>query len=258
MSTSLHLLRSFLARDLASRYRGSALSWAWYILNPLFMLSVFTLVFSSIFGMRWGSAGGNQVLFAFNVFAGLIVNNFFAETWQRAAQSVLGQPSLVKKVSFPLYLLPMVMSLSALAHFSFGLMVLLIGMLLTSQQFDFYPLQAMLAIPPMFIFSMGIAWILAALTVYLRDLVQILGLLLSAMLFLSPVFYPMSQVPDKLQSYLLLNPISIPAESIRAAFMGGPQPPSEWLVGYWLSAILVFIFGRWLFYFLARGFADVL
>lgn len=258
MLATLHLFRAFLTRDLANRYRSSALGWAWYILNPLFLLSVFTLVFSTIFGMRWGGGESGKLLFALNVFAGLLVNSFFAESWQRAAQSVLGQPALVKKVSFPLYLLPMVVSFSALAHCVLGLAVLLAIVPFVMDVPVVQLLYAALALPPMLLLSIGVGWLLAGLTVYLRDLAQVLALALTAMMFLAPVFYPMSQVPEHLQVWLLLNPITVPAESLRVAFLGGTAFPVEWLLGYWAGALLLFGIGALVFRFLARGFADVL
>lgn len=257
MKRIFELLLAFLARDLSNRYRGSALGWLWYVLNPLLMLSVFTLVFSGIFRMRWGGGESSTFMFALNLFAGLLVHGFFSEAWQRGCQSVLSQPSLVKKVTFPLALLPIVVSLSSLAHCMLGLLVLFILVLLSGEAGG-QPLYFLLSIPPMVLIAIGGAWIVAGLTVYIRDLAQVLGLGLTAMLFLAPVFYPMSQVPEKLQAWMLFNPVTIPAESLRATMLGGTPPPNEWFFWYWGAALVLPLLGLALFRFLSRGFADVL
>ena len=257
MARTLELLLAFLVRDLSNRYRGSALGWLWYVLNPLLMLSVFTLVFSGIFRMRWGGGEGSTFMFALNLFAGLLVHSFFAEAWQRGCQSVLTQPSLVKKVTFPLALLPAVVSLSALAHCLLGLFVLFMLVLIAGEG-GFRAAYFLVTIPPMVLLAIGGAWVVAGLTVYIRDLAQVVGLGLSAMLFLAPVFYPLTQVPERLQAWMLINPVTLPAESLRAALLGGTPPPTEWILWYWGAALVVPFLGLALFRFLSRGFADVL
>ncbi len=257
MRHTLDLLRTFLVRDLSNRYRGSTLGLVWYVLNPIFMLGVFTTVFSGVFRMRWSGQGDSTLLFALNVFAGLLVNSFFSEAWQRGAQAILSQPALVKRVVFPLLLLPLVTSISSLTHCLLGLLILG-GFAMVFVDASMHLGYALLALPPMLLLAIGVSWMLAALTVYLRDLTQVVALALTAMMFLSPVFYPLSQVPDGLRSWILLNPITIPAEALRASLLGGPVPALEWLGFYWLVAVLVLVCGALMFRFLSRGFADVL
>lgn len=251
------LLLAFLMRDLHGRYRGSTLGLLWYIINPLLMLTVYTLVFSKIFGMRWGNNEGGTMIFALNLFAGLLVNGFFAEALQRGCQSILSQPNLVKKVTFPLPILPLVVSLSSFVHFVLGSLVLL-GLVLLQSDAPFRLWQLLLWLPPMVLLAAGMAWMVASLTVFIRDLAQIIGLGLSALIFLAPIFYPFSQVPEAFQPWMLLNPLTMPTEAMRAALLGGPELPGTWLLLYWTVAIIIFLTGWHVFKFLKNGFADVL
>lgn len=257
MRQFVELLQAFLMRDLHGRYRGSTLGLLWYIINPLLMLTVYTLVFSKIFGMRWGNSDGGTVMFALNLFAGLLVNGFFAEALQRGCQSILSQPNLVKKVTFPLPILPLVVSLSSFVHFLLGSLVLL-GLVMFQSEAPLRLALLLLWLPPMLLLASGLAWMVAALTVFIRDLAQIIGLGLSALIFLAPIFYPFSQVPEAFRSWMLLNPLTMPTEAMRAALLGGAELPGTWLLLYWAVALGIFFAGWHLFKFLKKGFADVL
>jgi lipopolysaccharide transport system permease protein len=124
--------------------------------------------------------------------------------------------------------------------------------------FPFHPLGLLLWLPPMLILGAGLGWIVAALTVYLRDLAHVVALGITALMFLAPIFYPLAQVPAGLQAWMLLNPVTLPAEALRAALLGSTALPPGWLLGYWLAALAVFLAGAWLFKALSKGFADVL
>lgn len=258
MRQSLDLFRAFLTRDLQSRYSGSILGLLWYVLNPVFMLSVYTLVFSHIFRIRWaGSADSSTMLFALNVFAGLLVSGFFAEALQRGSACINAQPNLVKRVVFPLMVLPMVVTASSLIHMLVGFSVMLV-LVVSIGVAPFAWGSFMLVMPGMFLLAQGAAWIISALTVYIRDMSQVVGLGLSALPFLAPVFYPLSQVPEPIRPWLLLNPITVPTLALRTAVLGGDSIPLSWILTYSACAGVAALFGWWLFRILQRGFADVL
>jgi len=251
----LELVLVFLARDLRARYRNSILGIVWYFLSPLLTVGVYTLVFSEIFGMRWGQSS-TSLGFGINVFAGLLVHGFFAEALQRSCQSIIQQPSLVKKVAFPLAVLPMVVTLSSLVHTLFGFVVVVALQVLVFESGPSFS-SFLLSMVAMVVLGLGLAWAVAAVTVYLRDLVQIVALGLSLLMFLAPVFYPFSQVPEGLKLLVLLNPITVPVESVRAALLGAPPVPLVWLSSYCTVAMTVAVGGYCFFRLMSRGFSDV-
>ncbi|WP_308874173.1 ABC transporter permease [Thiothrix subterranea] len=184
-------------RDVLGRYRGSMIGMAWSFFNPLFMLAVYTFVFSVVFESRWGvDTGESRGSFAVILFAGLVVHGLLAECVNRAPGLILSNANYVKKVVFPLEILPWVTLVSALFHTGISLLVLLIAELLLMQHVPWTVLLLPLVWLPFVMGIMGISWFLAALGVYVRDVAQITGLLTTVLLFMSPVFYPCLDCPN--------------------------------------------------------------
>lgn len=252
------LLRQFVQRQVLARYRGTALGVAWSLLTPLLMMAVYTLVFRYVFRWQWAGGTGGGLDFALHLFAGMTVFGFFAEAFMRAPQVVVEQPNLVKKVPFPVEILVWVSTLSALV---FALPAL--GLLLLATAASGHALQpAWVALPfiwlPLLPLLLGLGWMFAALGVYVRDVGQILGLLVSLLQFLSPVFYPVSAVSPRLQPLLYLNPLTPVIEQSRAALFDGQWPSlSAWLLQC-AAGLAVALLGAALFRRLRPGFADVL
>jgi len=234
------LLWQLTRRDVIGRYRGSQLGLTWSLINPLLMLAVYTFVFSQVFATRWNSEdlnGAGQWGFALNLFAGLIVFNVFSECCSRAATSVSGNPNFVKKVVFPLELIGASVLGSALFHALTSLVILLFARLTIT---GFLPPAALL-LPiiwmPLALGCLALSWFLAALGVFIRDTAQIMSVLISVLMFLSPIFYPLSAVPEGLRWLIGLNPLAITIEQTRMMLIQGTIP-SLTTTG-WILAISV-------------------
>lgn len=245
-------------REVVGRYRGSILGLFWSFFHPLFMLAVYTFVFSVVFKARWGEGSGSKTEFALVLFAGLIVFNLFAECFTRAPGLILANVNYVKKVIFPLEILPWVTLGAALFHASISLVVwlgaycLFFG--LPHPTIFFLPLILM----PLCFFIMGVSWALASLGVYLRDVTQIVGLLTTVLMFLSPIFYPITALPEAYRPLLMLNPLMPAIEQSRVVLFWGNSPDWILLGGYYVAMICLGWLGFAWFQKTRKGFADVL
>ena len=255
------LIVSLTRRDLAERFQGSLLGPLWYIITPAILILTYTLVFGMVFKVRMPfarSAESSNVEFALFLFSGLLLYTVFSDVVSRSTSLVVSKPNFVKKVVFPLEILSVVAVLSAVTGglLSFALLitaaVLLTGGIgVTSILY----LGALLLMVPMLV---GLSWFLAALGTYVRDVAQVIGLLLTVVLFLSPVFTPLSAFPESLRGFLLLNPVAVPIELGHRTFFLHETPPLGAAAVY-LGAALVVMSGGWVFFQKTRtGFADVL
>ncbi len=245
-------------REILGRYRGSVLGLLWSFFNPIFMLAVYTFVFSVVFKARWSVGSESKTEFALVLFAGLIVFNLFAECINRAPGLILANPNYVKKVVFPLETLPYVSLLSALYHALISL-----GVWLAAYMILFgIPHASALYLPfiaiPFAFFIMGLSWILASLGVYLRDVSQFIGVVTSVLMFLSPIFYPISALPENYQHLLYLNPLTPVIEMARDVLYWGKMPDFPLLALYWLVTGIIAWLGFAWFQKTRKGFADVL
>jgi lipopolysaccharide transport system permease protein len=195
-------------RDIYSRYRGSLVGLAWSFITPILLLLVYTFVFSVVFEARWNASGDeSKTDFAIILFAGMIVYNLFAELVNRAPGLVTSNVNYVKKVIFPLEILPWVALGSALFHTVISLFVLLLVQLILKLALPWTIIFFPLALLPLIFASVGFAWFLAALGVYVRDIGQVTGILTTILLFMSAVFYPVSALPEEYQIWLQINPL---------------------------------------------------
>lgn len=252
------LLYSLIKRDINGRYRGSMMGLLWSFVNPILMLTVYTFVFSVVFKARWSTGGESKTEFALVLFAGLMVFNFFNECVNRAPNLILANVNYVKKVVFPLEILPWVSLGSALFHLIISLGVWLVFYLLL---FGMPPITLVLfptVFLPFMMFTMGLSWLLASLGVYLRDVSQIIGIFTTTLMFISPIFYPASALPGEYQSLLFWNPITQAVEQARDVLIWGRMP--DW-VSYTSYAVWTFLFAwvgfAW-FQKTRKGFADVI
>lgn len=252
------LLRALIEREVIGRYRGSIAGLLWSFLNPLLMLLVYTFVFSVVFKVRWGTDNDSNTQFALLVFTGMMVFNLFSECLTRAPGLILSHVNYVKKVVFPLDLLPCVMLGAVLFHTLVSFAVWLLFHLLA---FGLPPPTALLfplVLLPLVLFTLGLSWVLASLGVYLRDVGQVIGVLMSALLLMSAVFYPLSALPEAYRHWLYLNPLTLVIESSRDVLIWGVVPDlGLWLIE--LSVALGVAFLGWAWFEKTRpGFADVL
>ncbi len=246
-------------REVAGRYRGSMLGILWSLVNPVLMLAVYTFVFSVVFKTRWTEGGDqSQISFAVTLFAGLIVFGIFSECVNRAPQLIVSQPNYVKKVVFPLEILPWVSLLAALFHAAISLVILLALLLVTKHSIHVSTILLPAILLPLVLWTMGLGWFLSSLGVFLRDIGQIVGVATTALLFLTPVFFPVSALPPKLQLFSRLNPLALPVEQARAAVIFGRPLAWDALVISLFVSLLALYFGYWWFQRTRRGFADVI
>ncbi|GAC1536775.1 MAG: ABC transporter permease [Ramlibacter sp.] len=262
MIRSVWLHRSLIwqmaSREVLGRYKGSVLGLLWSFLNPVFMLVVYTFVFSVVFKARWNTGSDSKTEFALVLFAGLIVFNLFAECINRAPSLILANPNYVKKVVFPLEILPVVGLLSALHHALISLGVWLVAYVVLFGVPHITALLLPLTVVPFGLFIMGISWALASLGVFLRDVSQIVGLITTVLMFLSPIFYPATALPDNYRHLLYLNPLTSVIEQTRDVLFWGKSPDFAMLGIYWLvSSIIAWVGFAW-FQKTRKGFADVL
>lgn len=254
------LLATLVRREVAARYRGSLFGNLWALFTPLLMLAVYTFVFSVVFNARWGagSTGGSRTEFALVLFAGLMVFNFFAECFTRAPRLVLENANYVKKVVFPLHLLPWVSLGAALVNLTVSLAVWLLFYVLVNG----LPPPTLLLLPlvllPLVLLVAGLSWALAALGVYLRDLAQLVGLLSTVLLFLSPIFYPIEALPEHYRTLLHLNPLTGIIGQVRDVLYWGQWPGLTALALNLAVGAMVAWGGFYLFQKTRKGFADVL
>jgi lipopolysaccharide transport system permease protein len=246
-------------REVVSRYRGSIMGIAWSFFNPVLMLIIYTFVFSTVFKARWGVEGEeSKAVFAIVLFVGMIVHGLFAECVNRAPQLIISNTNYVKKVVFPLEVLPWVAMCSALFQTGISLLVLLVVQLALSAWLPWTVVFLPLVFLPLVFATMGFSWWLAATGVYLRDIGQITGILTTVLLFVSPVFYPITAVPKHFQMILMLNPLTFIIEQARCILIWGELPNWIGLGLYSFASIILAWLGFWWFQKTRRGFADVL
>lgn len=253
-----YLIKTTTIREIQGRYRGSFMGVIWSLINPLFMLTVYTFVFSAIFKARWHGGSTSKGEFALVLFAGLIVFNLFSECLNKAPQLILGNVNYVKKVVYPLETLCVVSLGTALFHTLISLLVWLVAYCIFFGVPHITVLYFPLILIPLMIITTGISWILAALGVYLRDISQFIGLFTTALMFLSPVFYSADILPERFRQLMYFNPLTAVIEQTRNTLYWGKQPDFNVLAIYWLAAFFVAWIGFVWFQKTRKGFADVL
>lgn len=252
------LIIASVKREVLGRYRGSVMGILWSFFNPLFMLIVYTFVFSVVFKARWSAGSESRTEFALVLFAGLLVFNLFSECITRAPSLIVGNQNYVKKVVFPLEILPWVSLGAALFHCAVSFSVWLIAYMI----FFGFPHATILYLPlillPFGMFIIGLSWGLASLGVYLRDVGQFIGLLTTVLMFLSPIFYPASALPEAYRALLYLNPLTPVIEQTRDVLFWGKAPDFAMLGVYVIATSIVAWLGFAWFQKTRKGFADVL
>jgi lipopolysaccharide transport system permease protein len=250
------LVAELAKREFTGRYRGSFGGLAWSFAQPLFLLAVYTIAFGVILQMRWGFAGGT-VDYALMVFAGLIVFNAFAECLNNSPSLIAGNPNYVKKIVFPLEVLPWVTALTAVVHAVIGVVVWLAGYAILYGT----PKPTALLFPVIFValfpLLLGVGWLLSALGVAIRDIGQLTGLAAHALLFLTPIFYGIEAVPPLLQNVLLANPLTFAVEQLRLVLYFGQWPSVGGLAVYFAFSALFAWLALMVFRRLRPRFADL-
>lgn len=256
--TNRLLILQMTKREVIGRYRGSIMGLTWSFFNPILMLAVYTFVFSEIFKSRWVGVDTGKGGFAILVFVGMIVHGLFAECANRSPSLIITNSNYVKKVVFPVEILPLITLGSALFHSCISFIVLLLAQLIMTGTLFWSALLFPLILIPLILGTIGASWFLASLGVYLRDVGQIITVLTTVLLFLSPVLYPVAALPEMYQSWLQMNPLTYVIEESRNVLIFGNMP--DWIsLGYaTLTGTIIAIVGFWFFQRTRKGFADVI
>ena len=254
-------------RDVQTRYKGSVLGLLWSLITPILTVALYTFLFSGIFHAQWGEDFGSAKAldaspshgqYALILFTGLMLHTFLADIMQRAGWVVTQQANLVKKVVFPLHVLPAVVVFASVFQIMVSLAVLLMALLIMGQSAHLSWVGLPVLLLPFVILGLGLSWLLGALGVFLRDLNQLMGWLVTALLFSAPVLYPLKTVSQSMGAWLYLNPLTYMVEEWRQVIYAGAWPHwDQW--GIYLLCSLVFAaFGYGVFGKMKKGFADVL
>ena len=246
-------------REIVGRYKGSVLGGLWSFINPLMMLAVYTFVFSYILKAKWsGAQSGDPFEYPLLLLSGMIVHSFFAEVLLRAPSAIVANVSFVKKIVFPLEVLPITILAAAIFHFGISL-ILFVGLFLLTHGFVHWTsIFLPIILLPLILIATGVAWFLASLGVFLRDINQPLSLLVTLLLFGSPVFYPVTALPEDIRPFLMLNPLTFIIDQVRVVVISGSQPNWNGLLIYLGVAVILMWLGYVCFQKTRRGFSDVL
>lgn len=254
-----YLLKTMIWREINGRYRSSLLGVLWSFITPLLMLAIYTFVFTVVFQARWNiEAEHGQATFALVLFVGLIIHGLIAEVLGRSPGLMYEHGNYVKRVVFPLQVLPLVPCCSALFHFFISVGVLLLVILLLGHPLHATLLWLPIVIAPLVPMLAGLAWLLSALGVYVRDIGHISGLLVTVLLFVSPIFFPADALGETFQRLMYLNPLTVIIEQARAVLLWGQTPDALALIGYSVASCSVAWLGYTVFQKARGGFADVL
>jgi len=229
-----YLVGQLTRREVLLKYRGSYLGIGWSFFYPLLLLATFTLVFGHIFGARWHARAHPAIPLVLVMYCGLAVFNLFAETAAAAPRLILGYQSYVKKIIFPTEILPLVLVMSSTVHAAINFMILLLFIALFAK-LHLTLLLVPLILLPLWLFVLGVAWLLAATGVFVRDLGHVMPVFVQILMFLSPVFYPQSAVPASLQWLYHINPLGVIIEELRQVALWGVPP--DWIK--WLAVLTV-------------------
>jgi lipopolysaccharide transport system permease protein len=250
-----YLLGQLIKRDILLRYRGAMFGVLWIFLSPLLMLGIFAFVFGHIFQARWPQQQ-EGLPFWLVLYSGLIVFNIFAEAVSRSPSAVRSYPSYVKKIIFPVDILPLVPLGAGLVHGAFNFFILLAALAWTGNLHGQILLFPLLLIPVLLL-ALGFSWFLAAWGVFIKDMTQIVPLFVQMLMFLSPVFYPVSAVPEVLRPIYLHNPLGAVIEAGRAAALGTSIPWVPWVTALVIGLAFA-ILGYAFFQHSREEFADAL
>jgi lipopolysaccharide transport system permease protein len=258
----LALLRTLISREIATRYRGSFLGILWSIITPLIMLAVYAFVFGSVFEARKWDADNTKTgttEFSFVLFSGLIVFSIIAETLSRSTTLIRNNRNYAKKIVFPLDTLVIVVVGSAVFQAMIGFFIMLIAVMFLIGHLSWTIFLLPIVIAPYLIMLSGLGWIVAGLAVYVRDIEQIMPPAITALMFLSAIFYPIAAIPERVREIIVwINPAIVPIEEVRKILLFGMMPNWYALMVYALAAVAIAFIGHAVFVRLSRGFADVL
>jgi lipopolysaccharide transport system permease protein len=246
-------------REISTKYKGSFFGILWSLLTPLLLLVVYTICFSYIFKTRWGVVGGEpQSSYSLILFVGLIVHAFFSEIFTRSPSLILGYAHIIKKTPFPIDILGWVTIGVALFQVFISTLVLLAINIFIYHQCSWTILMFPFILLPFSAFLLGICWFLSSIGVYVRDLGQFINLLMTVLMFLSPVFFPLSAIPEPYRTLALVNPLTLIIEESRNSLLYATLPNIKSLVIYFVMGLCIMKLGHYFLIRMKKGFCDVM
>ena len=254
-----YLLKQLVRRNIETRYKGSSLGLLWSFVQPLMMLCVYTFIFSLVLKARWGiETDGGRGSFAIIMFCGMTIFNIFSESVVSSCSIILGNQSYVKKVVFPLEILPIAQVLSTVILSSVWFILLFAGTLILLNTISWTMLLLPFTIIPLIMFTTGICFFMSSLGVYIRDVQHLIAVVMQILFFMTPIFYPLQAVPEKFRWILQLNPLALIVSETRKILLYGQQP--DWIlvgISFVVGAVVLQLGLVW-FMKTKKGFADVL
>lgn len=251
------LVPQMIKREISERYKGSILGVLWSFITPLILLGIYTFVFGTLFNSRW-TGEATTADFAVILFAGLLMFQLFSDVVSRAPSLILHNTNFVKKIVFPLEVLIPVQLGSAMFHALISILILLVAVFFVQGYVPLTIFWLPVILTPFALMMLGFGWFFAAFGVYVRDVDQVIGTALTALLFLAPIFYPPDVIPEWIAPYIYLNPIVVPIELLRDIAIFG-KPPSLYLWSiYSAISLVIAALGLGFFQKTRGGFADVL
>lgn len=256
------IILQMIRREIVGRYKGSIIGVFWSFLTPILMLLVYTFVFSIVFQAKWVLDGSSisepKSQFALVLFIGMIVHSLFAEAVNASTTLILSNVNFVKKVVFPLEVLPVIQVGVSLFMCCINLLVLFLALIFLGYQLYWTIVFIPMVLFPLLLLTLGFSWFLAALGVFVRDINQPVVILTTIMMFLAPVFFPMAAIPEEYRYLIMLNPLTFIIEQSRAVLIWGRYPDILGLSAYYLASIFVAWAGYAWFQKTRKGFADVI
>lgn len=256
------LLGQFARRAIELRHKGSVLGLAWTILTPLVSLAIYTIVFGFVFGGRFTDSPTETNLdYALGVFLGLVLFHFLADVLSQTPSVIVSQPNFVKKVVFPLEILPVALVIASAFAASLSLILALLGVMFIGPGLGWPAWQLLLIVPPVILLALGLAWFLSALGVFLRDIASAMPFVVQIVVYTSAIFYPLRRLevlPASLQAVLLCNPLLHAVENTRRVLLWHQPVDTGSLLFLWSSGIVVCVLGYLTFQKLRPAFADVI
>ena len=252
------LIKQLVNREILGRYQGTYLGFLWVMLEPLLMLAVYTFVFRIIFHRHWSSDNESIIEFSIILFSGLLIFNIFRETISSAPRLIIKNTNYVKKVVFPLEILSCVSVISGFFHLLVSFVLLLILYIVVHAHLHIAVLFLPLVLIPYLLILLGASFFLSSLGVFIRDISQIIGMVIMAALFLSAIFYPIDSVPEKYRIWFYFNPVAFTVDQFRDIAIWGRNPHWQWLLFYYAVSVMIAWMGLFWFQKTRKGFPDVL
>lgn len=259
MYSNRKLIGKMIRREVSSRYRGSVFGFLWAFVNPVVMLLIYTFVFSVVFESRWSNTlVDDKASFPAILFVGLIFHGFFSECLNAAPSLIVTNKNYVKKVIFPVEILPVITTGSILVHTIINIFVLLAVQVGLAGALPITVFLCPIILFPLVLITLGLVWLISALGVFIRDIGQSIGLITAGMLFISAVFFPLSALPHAIGKYLALNPLAILIQEGRKVLLFNEFPDIKGLGELMLLSIITAWLGFTIFQKAKKGFSDVL